>query len=41
LRGSIKAKSKKVAVKQLEDSTSADKGSIAEQVELHSSKKIG
>ena len=34
------SQSKKVVVKQLEDSTSADKGLIVEQVELHSSKQI-
>ena len=41
LEGEYQSQSKKVVVKQLENSTSTDKGSVAEQVELHSSKQIG
>ena len=40
IRKKYQSQNKKVAEKQLEDSASADKGSVAEQVELHSSKQI-
>ena len=40
LKGEYQSQGKKVAVKQLEESTSATKGPVTEQVELHSSRQI-
>ena len=40
LEGEYQSQGKKVAVMQLEESTSVAKGSVTEQVELHSSRQI-